>query len=129
MNIYEFISEYQQNLDSRIHPLRRVKKIVLIASLVALSCLVFSFAWAGDYTYANAPEAHIHLTGLSIVIGPRGFRLGIGEPSYGRAYLPYVLWCLLLNLIGNNQGISAIITTMWHLHGLTVVLGGKTMDQ
>jgi len=90
MNIYEFISGYQQNLDSRIHPLRRVKKIVLTASLVALSCLVFSFAWAGDYTYANAPEAHIHLTGLSIVIGPRGFRLGIGEPSYGRAYLPYV---------------------------------------
>ena len=129
MNIYEFISGYQRILESRIHPLRRVKKIVLIASLVALSCLVFSFAWAGDYTYANAPEAHIHLTGLSIVIGPGDFVLGLGSLLMVERICPTCMWYLLLNLIGNNQGISAIITTMWHLHGLSVVLCGKTMDQ
>ena len=37
------------------------------------------------------------------------------------------MWCLLLDLIGNNQSISAIIITMWHLNGLIVVKGGSTM--
>jgi len=88
MNILKSISGYQRNLDSRIHPLGRGKKIVLTASLVALSCFAFSPAWAGDYIYAKAPAAPIHLTSLSIIIGPWGFHLGIGAPSYGRAYPP-----------------------------------------
>jgi len=89
MNIFTSISGYQRNPDSRIHPLgRRGKKIILTASLVALSCFAFSPAWASDYTYAKVQEAPIHLTSLSIVIGPGGFHLGIGVPSYGRAYQP-----------------------------------------
>ena len=86
MNIFKSTSGYQRNLDSKIHPLGRGKKIVLTASLVALSCFTFSPAWAGDYTYAKTPATPIHLTSLSIVIGPGGFHLGIGAPFYGRAY-------------------------------------------
>jgi hypothetical protein len=37
------------------------------------------------------------------------------------------MWCLLLDLIGNNQGISAMDTTMWRLNGLIVVMGARTM--
>ena len=82
MNIFTSISGYQRNPDSRIHPLRRGKKIIPTASLVALSSFAFSPAWASDYTYAKVPEAPIHLTSLSIVIGPGGFhKISAGYPS------------------------------------------------
>ena len=87
MNIFKFTSGYQRNLDSRIHAVARRRKLAFIGSLVAISCLAFSPAWAGYDTYAKMPATPIHLTGLSIQIGPGGFHLGIGVPSNGRAHV------------------------------------------
>ena len=86
MNIFKSTSRHQENLDSKNHAVAKGRKLVFIAGLIALSCLAFSPAWAGDYPLAKAPAAPIHLTSLSIVIGPGGFHLGIGAPFYGRAY-------------------------------------------
>jgi hypothetical protein len=86
MNIFKSTSQHQQNLDSRTHPLARGKKLVLATSLMALSCFAFSPAWAGDYGRAKTSSASIHLTSVSIQIGPGGFHLGIRAPYYGRAY-------------------------------------------
>ena len=86
MNIFKPTSQHQRNFDSRTHPLARGKKLVLATSLMALCCFAFSPAWAGVKTHAKSPAAPIHLTSLSIVIGPGGFHLGIRAPYYGRAY-------------------------------------------
>jgi len=86
MNIFKSTSQHQENFDSRTQGLARGKKLALIASLMALSCLAFSPAWAGNYSYAKAQAAPIHLASLSIQIGPGGFHLGIGAPFYGRGY-------------------------------------------
>ena len=86
MNIFKSTSQHRRNLDSRTHPLARGKKLVLATSLMALSCFAFSPAWAGDYSRSNSSLASIHLTGVSIQIGPGGFHLGIRAPYYGRAY-------------------------------------------
>ena len=72
MNILKSTSHHQRNLDSRIHPLARGKRLVLSTSLMALLCFVFSPAWAGDYDHAKALSSPIHLTGVSIQIGPGG---------------------------------------------------------
>jgi len=91
MNIFRSTSRHQENFDSRTLGLARRKKLALIASLMALSCLAFSPVLAGDYIHAKVPAAPIHLTSLSIVISPEGFHLGIGAPFYGRAYVrPHV---------------------------------------
>jgi len=86
MNILKSTSHHQRNLDSRIHPLARGKRLVLSTSLMALLCFVFSPAWAGDYDHAKALSSPIHLTGVSIQIGLGGFHLGIRAPYYGLAY-------------------------------------------
>lgn len=86
MNIFKSTSQNQENLDLKNHAVAKGRKLAFIASLIALSCLAFSPAWAGDYPLAKAPAAPIHLTSLSIVIGPGGFHLGIGGPFYGRGY-------------------------------------------
>lgn len=91
MNIFPSTSRHQENLESKIHAVARRKKPALMVSLLVLSCLAFSPAWAGDYPNAKAPAAPIHLTSLSIIIGPGGFHLGIGAPFYGRGYVrPHV---------------------------------------
>ncbi len=86
MNIFPSTSQHPRKRDSSIHPLARGVKMVLATSLIAFSCFAFSPAWAGDYTRAKATLAPIQLTGLSIQIGPGGFHIRIGVPSYGRAY-------------------------------------------
>lgn len=86
MNIFKPTSQHQRNLDSRTHPLARGKKLVLSACLMALSSFAFSPAWAGEDSRSNSSLASIHLTGVSIQIGPGGFHLGIRAPYYGRAY-------------------------------------------
>ena len=88
MNIFTSTSPPQSNLDFRVQRLERGKKWAFIASLIALSCLAFSSVWANEYTHAKIPVAAIHLTSLSIQIGPGGFHLGVGAPFYGRAYGP-----------------------------------------
>jgi hypothetical protein len=37
------------------------------------------------------------------------------------------MWCLLLESIGNIQGITEIVTTMPHPNDLTVAMDGRTM--
>ena len=86
MNIFKPTSQHQRNLDSRTHPLARGKKVVLSTSLMALLCFAFSPAWAGDYSRANSSAGSIHLTSVSIQIGPGGFHLGLGVPYYGHGY-------------------------------------------
>lgn len=86
MNFFTSTSRHQVNLESKIHAMARGKKLALITSLLTLSCLAFSPAWAGEYPLLKAPATPIHLTSLSIVIGPGGVHLGIGGPFYGRAY-------------------------------------------
>ena len=86
MNIFKSTSQHQRNLDPRTHPLARRKKLVLATSLMALSCFAFSPAWAGDYSRANSSSALIHLTSVSIHIGPGGFHLGFGVPHYRHGY-------------------------------------------
>lgn len=86
MNIFKSTSQHQRNLDSRTHSFARGKKLFLATGLMALSCLAFSPAWAGDYSRANSSSALIHLTSVSIQIGPGGFHLGLGVPYYGYGY-------------------------------------------
>ena len=86
MNIFKSTSQHHGNLDSRTHPLARGKNLVLATCLIALSCFAFSPAWAGEYGRAETSLASIHLTGLSILIGPGRFHVGIWAPYYGRAY-------------------------------------------
>jgi len=86
MSIFTSTSRHQENVDSKIRPFAKGKNLVLIISFAAVSCLAFSSAWAGEYASAKTPAVPIHLTSLSIQIGPGGFHLGIGAPFYGRAY-------------------------------------------
>ena len=86
MNICTSTSQHKESLDTSTHRVGKGKKWVLATSLIALSFVANSPVWAGDYTHAKVPEAPIHLTSLSIQIGPGGFHFGIGVPSYGRAY-------------------------------------------
>ena len=92
MNIFTPTSQNQENLDSKTPAVRRGKKLAVSVGLImALSFIGFSAAWAGDYSHAKAPAAPIHLTSLSIQIGPGGFHFGIGSPFYGPAYVrPHV---------------------------------------
>ncbi len=71
---------------SKTHPWANKMKIVLMAGFVALLGLSLSPAWAGDFSHEKTVSGPIHLTSLSIQIGPGGFHLGIGAPFYGRAY-------------------------------------------
>jgi len=86
MNILTSTSRHQENRGSRIYPVAKGRQVVLIVSLIALSCLAFSPAWAGNNNQSKVPAAPIHLTSLSIQIGPGGFHFGIGSPFYGPAY-------------------------------------------
>lgn len=84
MHVFQFTSQQQQNRNTNFHPLAKSKKLLLASGLIALSCFGFSPAWAGEPH--SAPLSAIHLTGLSINIGPGGFHIGVGVPSYGRSY-------------------------------------------
>ncbi|MDH5427279.1 MAG: hypothetical protein OEZ57_01750 [Nitrospirota bacterium] len=87
MNILTSTSWHQENCGSRIYPVAKGRQVALIVSLVALSCLAFSPAWAENNNQSQVPVAPIHLTSLSIQIGPGGFHFGIGSPFYGPAYV------------------------------------------
>ena len=87
MKISTSISQHQDNRGPRSSSGVKGKKLALVGGLLGLSCLVFSPAWAGDTAHAKALEAPIHLTSLSIQIGPGGFHFGIGSPFYGPAYV------------------------------------------
>ncbi len=86
MNILNFTSHQHETNCPSIHS-SNTGKNVIFAGLVALSCLAFSPAWAGDVSHKTSSAA-IHLSGLSIHIGPGGFQLGLGVPyySYGPIY-------------------------------------------
>ena len=88
MNIFKLNSLNRKHRDSTKYPFLERRNLILATSVLAISCLAFTPAWAGDDARATTSLANIHLTGLSIQIGPGGFQLGIGVPyySYGPVY-------------------------------------------
>jgi len=64
--------------------------IVAFMGSLALSGFIVSPVWAGPYGGPQASTPSIHLTGVSIQIGPGGFHLGIGGPYYGPYVLPQI---------------------------------------
>lgn len=88
MNIMKLTSQNGKKYHSTKYPFLEGKKMVLAASMLTLSFLAFSPAWAERVPHAKVSSGSIHFTGLSIHIGPGGFRLGLGVPyySYGPVY-------------------------------------------
>ena len=85
MNSIQSTSQSKENLN-RGTLLTETRKLGLISGFIILSCLTLTPAWAGDYSLKKSTTGNIHLTGISIQIGPAGFHFGIGVPSYGRGY-------------------------------------------
>ncbi len=91
MKISTSISQHQGNRGPRSSSGVKGKKLALVGGLLGLSCLIISPSWAGNNKHVKGMAAPIHLTGLSIHIGPGGFHFGIGSPFYGPAYVrPHV---------------------------------------
>ncbi len=84
MDIFKSTSQQQHNRDTRMYPFAKGTRLFLATGLIAFSCFGFSPAWASE-SHSVKP-AGIHLTSLSINIGPGGFHIGVGVPSYGRSY-------------------------------------------
>ncbi len=85
MNSIQSTSQSKENRGMGTQ-LTKTRKFGLILGFIILSCLTLTPAWAGGHSLDKAPTGNIHLTGLSIQIGPGGFHFGIGVPSYGRGY-------------------------------------------
>ena len=91
MNIVIFTSQLEQHRHAKFFQLRN-KNLFIAIGLLALTCFGFSPVWAADYSHSRSTSSSIHLTGLSIHVGPGGFRVGVGPPYYGRHYGRVHVW-------------------------------------
>ena len=86
MNSLKSTSQHKEEGSVCRHQGAGAKKLLLMTGFMAIMFFAFSPAWAGDYSRSKVSPASVHLTGLSIQIGPGGFHIGIGGASYGRGY-------------------------------------------
>ncbi len=67
----------------------RMTNVLLACGLLMMISGGVSSAWAGERGVHKEFSPYLHLTGLSVHIGPRGFHLGIGGYGPYRFYGPH----------------------------------------